>query len=181
MKKKLVRRLGFVEVWVEKIGKNVSWLILFLVIIAAYNAVARYLGKYFSYQLSSNALLEIQWYLFSIVFLLGASYTLKKNKHIRVDVFYESFSEERKRKLNFWGNLFLLLPFCITGIVVCIPSVWDSWAILESSPDPDGLARYPIKTVALLGFVLLFLQALVKIYRGYTLLYKTKSVEEAGE
>lgn len=152
---------------VRKIFQTTIWLALLMVIITAYNSFARYTGRFFAMQMSSNALLELQWYLFSIIFLLGLAYTLQVGSHVRVDVFYESFSEKKKMKINFWGNLLLLLPFSVTGVVTSIPSVYDSWKLWENSPDPSGLPRYPIKTMVFFGFLLLMLQCLSLLFQDY--------------
>ena len=131
-----------------------------MVLLGAFNAVARYLGRSIGVQLSSNAFIEAQWYLFSLIFLLGASYTLKRRGHVSVDVLYAKCAARTKAWIDLVGTTLLLLPFCVFGIVVAWPSVRNSWAVREGSPDPGGLPRYPIKTVILIAFALLFLQGL---------------------
>ena len=93
---------------------------LAMVLVGAYNAIARYLGKYLGTPLTSNALVELQWYLFSIVFLFGAPYALKVGAHVRVDVLYERLGPRRQSWINLGGCLLLLLPFAALGI-------WASW------------------------------------------------------
>ena len=137
-----------------------SHLVLCMVLIGAFNAVARYSGRYIGVNLSSNAFLELQWYLFSLVFLLGAADALRRDAHVRVDVMYGRLSERRKAAIDLAGTLVFLLPFCVFGMVVSWPTVADSWRLFEQSPDPGGLPRYPIKTAILLGFGLLFLQGI---------------------
>ena len=163
----------------ERLGSVVSWLLLAMVLIGAFNAVARYLGRFMSTNLSSNAWLELQWYLFSLVFLLGAAYTLKQDAHVRVDVLYGRFSARGQAWVDFLGTLFFLLPFAIFGIWTSLPSVRESWKILEVSNDPGGLPRYPLKTFIPIAFVLLFLQGLSEAHKAWrTLREKPSSREE---
>jgi len=136
----------------------IRWLVLVMVLLGAFNAVARYLGRSIGLQLSSNAFIEAQWYLFSLIFLLGAGYTLKRHGHVRVDVMYERFAPRTKAWIDLVGTLLLLLPFCIFGMLMAWPMVRNSWSVQEGSPDPGGLPRYPVKTVILIAFALLFLQ-----------------------
>lgn len=149
----------------ERIGRFACWLTLLMVLIGAYNAVVRYLGRSLNIHLSSNAYLEFQWYLFSAVFLLGAAYTLKHNAHVRVDVLFSQFPARRQAWINLVGNLIFLLPFCVLMLWVSWAPVRNSWAILEISPDPGGLPRYPIKTLIPIAFILVLLQALADIVR----------------
>ena len=142
----------------EGAGTLIRWLVLVMVLLGAFNAVARYFGRSIGVQLSSNAFIEAQWYLFSLIFLLGAGYTLKRNGHVRVDVMYEKLSARTQAWIDLAGTILLLLPFCVFGIVTAWPSVQNSWGVREGSPDPGGLPRYPIKTVILIAFALLFLQ-----------------------
>jgi TRAP-type mannitol/chloroaromatic compound transport system permease small subunit len=145
----------------EGAGALIRWLVLVMVLLGAFNAVARYFGRSIGLQLSSNALIEAQWYLFSLIFLLGAGYTLKRQGHVRVDVLYETFAPRTRAWIDLVGTLLLLLPFCVFGVVTTWPSVRNSWSVREGSPDPGGLPRYPIKSVILIAFALLFLQGLV--------------------
>ena len=144
----------------EAVGALIRWLLLLMVLLGAFNAVARYLGRSIGVQLSSNAFIEAQWYLFSLVFLLGAGYTLKRHGHVRVDVVYAKLRHRTRAWLDLVGTLLLLLPFCVFGVLLSWPAVRNSWRVLEGSPDPGGLPRFPIKTVILVAFVLLFLQGL---------------------
>ena len=158
----------------EAIGRWVSWLTLAMVLIGAYNAVVRYLGGFLGRQLSSNAYLELQWYLFSLVFLLGASYTLQQGAHVRVDLLYGRLAERGRAWIDLVGTLVLMLPFTIVTLWLSWPSVRNSWGVREMSPDPGGLARYPIKSAILVTFVLLMLQGIshaiqqIAILRGAT-------------
>ncbi len=144
----------------ENIGNWNNWLVLFVVLISAYNAITRYLGKYLGVDLNSNALIELQWYLFSIIFLLGGAYGLKHNSHVKVDILYNKFSDKIRTYIDILGTIIFLTPFCILLIYVSIPTVINSWRILEMSPDPGGLPRFPIKTMIPISFFLLFLQSI---------------------
>ena len=144
----------------EWVGHATGWMLLAMVLIGAYNTVVRYLGRYLGTNLSSNAYLELQQYLFSLVFLLGAAYALRRGAHVRVDLVYGRLGERGKAWIDLIGTLFLLMPFSLLVLWVSWPAVRNSWEVREVSPDPGGLARYPIKTVLLVAFVLLILQGI---------------------
>jgi len=160
---------GFVRVvdgLTERVGRAVSWLVMAMVLIGAYNAVARHLGRSIGVNLSSNAYLEAQWYLFSLVFLLGAAYTFKHDDHVRVDVLYGRLSPRGRLWIDLIGTMVFLLPFSLFTLWVSWPSVRNSWTVLEGSSDPGGLPRYPIKSVILVAFALLALQGAAEVVRG---------------
>lgn len=165
--KKLKQFSEKIDFIIEKIGIWNNWLVLFVVLISAYNAITRYLGKYLGMDLNSNALIELQWYLFSIIFLLGGSYGLKHNAHVKVDILYNQFSDKIKTYINIVGTIFFLIPFCILMIYVSIHSVFNSWKILEMSPDPGGLPRFPIKTLIPISFFLLMIQGISYLIKNY--------------
>jgi len=150
----------------DAIGRFVYWLVLVMVLVAAFNSVARYLGRFTGVNLSSNAYLETQWYLFSIIFLLGAAYTLRHDGHVRVDVIFARLSAKRQAWIDLAGTILFLIPFCVLMFRVSLPSVEHSWAVMEVSPDPGGLPRYPIKTLIPIAFVLLILQAFSMLIRN---------------
>lgn len=137
-----------------------------MILVGAFNALARYLGRFTGIDLSSNAYLELQWYLFSLVFLLGGSYALSRDAHVRVDVFYSRVSERARAWIDLLGGIVFLLPFTVFGFWVSIPSVRNSFAVREVSPDPGGLWRWPIKAVILVSFALLFLQGIAEVLRN---------------
>lgn len=143
----------------QKLGSILRWLALLMVFMGAYNAVARYLTRYAGVSLSSNALNEAQWYLFSLIFLLGAAYGLKVDAHVRVDVLYGRLTRRARGWIDLLGTLLFLVPFTLVMLWVSWPTVRNSWSIREVSPDPGGLPRYPIKAVILVAFLLLLLQA----------------------
>ncbi len=147
------------------IGQAISWATLVMILIGAYNAIVRYVGRFIGTNLSSNVYLELQWYLFSLIFLLGAAWTLKEDSHVRVDVLFDRMSPKVQRMINVGGALLLLLPFCVFVLWTSYPSIHNSWSILESSPDPGGLPRYPIKSLILVCFVLLALQGISELIK----------------
>ena len=142
----------------ERIGRVIAWCALLMILIGAGNAVARYLGRFLGVNLSSNAYIEAQWYLFSLLFLLGAAYTLKHNAHVRVDVLYGRLSDRGKAWINLAGAVLFLFPFSVVMLIVAWPSVRNSWAVHEMSPDPGGLPRYPLKAMLLVAFILVIVQ-----------------------
>lgn len=164
----------------EKSGRALYWLTLGMVAVGAFNAIARYMDRYTGLGLSSNMWIELQWYLFSLVFLLGAAYTLKYDDHVRVDVLYSQLSRRGKAWINLLGTTLFLLPFCGVVLWMSIPFVSNSWAILEASSDPGGLPRYPIKTVIPLALLLVMLQGVSLMIREVAVL-RGVEVEEAPE
>ena len=152
-----------------------------MVAVGAYNAVVRYLGRFTGWNLSSNAYLELQWYMFSLVFLLGAAYALLTGAHVRVDVIFSRLPERWRRRIDLWGSLLFLIPFAVFGLVMSWPAVRNSWAVLEVSSDPGGLPRYPIKSVLLVAFTLLALQGLAEAARNWLRLRALKAGAEEEE
>jgi len=142
------------------IGRLTLWIVPLMVLVGAWNVIGRYLGRSLGVTLSSNAWLEAQWYLFDLVFLLGAAYALLHNEHVRVDVLYTRWSSRRQALVNLIGTLLFLIPFCLMVILFSWEAIASSWAILEASPDPEGLPRYPIKSMLVVSFVLLILQGI---------------------
>ncbi len=144
----------------EWVGRIVYWLTLAMVGVGAYNTLVRYLDRFTGLGLSSNTYIELQWYMYSLIFLLGAAWTLKHDAHVRVDVLFARLAPRGRAWVNLVGAALFLLPFCILVIWTSWPTVHNSWAVLEVSPDPGGLPRYPIKTVIPVAFFLLFLQGI---------------------
>lgn len=149
----------------DGIGKAVTWLSLFMILFGAYNAIARWATRLVGVNLSTNALNELQWYAFSVIFLLGAAWGLRHDAHVRVDVVYARVSDRTRAWINLLGTVLFLLPFCVMMLWVSWPPVARSFAIREMSPDPGGLPRWPIKGLLIVSFVLLFLQGLAVIVR----------------
>ena len=146
----------------EKTGRLLYWLTLGMVLIGAYNAIVRYLDRFTGLGLSSNTYIELQWYLFSLVFLLGGAYTLLRDAHVRVDVLYGRLSRRTRAVIDIVGIEIFLVPFCLVVIWESAPAVGNSWAVWEMSPDPGGLPRYPIKTLVPVAFALVLLQGVAE-------------------
>ena len=133
-----------------------------LALLVVYDALNRYL-----FHSGSVALQEWEWHLFDIIFLLGLSYTLQQDKHVRVDIFYARFSENTKAVIDTFAQLFLILPFTLMILWVSYDFVALSFSQHEISADPGGLGyRYLIKGMILVGFSLLALQSLCRLYRN---------------
>lgn len=139
----------------EKAGKMVSWLIITAVLISSTNALSR-----FALNKSSNAWLELQWYLFGAIFLLAAGYTLKHNEHIRIDILHARFSTRTRNIIELCGHLLFLLPLCILMLWLGVPFFLRSFFSGEVSSSAGGLIIWPAKLLVPLGFFLLFLQAI---------------------
>ncbi len=165
----------------ERFGRVIYWLTLAMVLIGSFNAIVRYLDRYTGFGLSSNTYLELQWYLFSLVFLLGAAYTLKHDAHVRVDVLFSRLGPRGQAIINLLGVIFLLFPFCILMIWVSWPAVLNSWSVMEMSPDPGGLPRYPIKTMIPVAFVLVLAQGLSMGIRQIAILFRRTAENSDGE
>ncbi|MGF1514262.1 MAG: TRAP transporter small permease subunit [Elainellaceae cyanobacterium] len=170
--------------WIDRLSEGLGWLTLGLtlvmVAVGAYNAISRYLGRFIGVNLSSNLYIEVQWYLFSLIFLLGAAYVLKRGEHVRVDILYSRLSQRGKAIVDLLGTLLLLLPLCAVIVVYSLPSVINSWQIKEGSSDPGGLARYPLKAMLLVAFTLLALQGLSEVIKQAAIISGYQQEERHG-
>lgn len=175
-----LRVSGLIDRFNERVGRTVAWLALVMVLLGAFNAVGRYAGRYIGINLSSNLYLELQWYLFSLLFLLGGAWALREDAHVRVDVVYARFSTRTRGWINFVGMLTLLIPFCIFSFWSAIPAVRNSWAVREASPDPGGLPRYHLKTVILVCFALLIIQGISEAIKAYAATRNNDSLPPGG-
>jgi TRAP-type mannitol/chloroaromatic compound transport system permease small subunit len=142
------------------VGKSVSWLILVSVLVSAGNAIIRK-----TFNISSNAWLELQWYLFGAAFMLAAAYTLRQNEHIRIDVVYGLFSRRKQHWIDLFGHVFFLMPFVILMIFYFVPYVSLSFRSGEYSNNSGGLILWPAKSMLLIGFLLLGLQGVSEIIK----------------
>lgn len=149
----------------DRIGVMIRWLALFMVLVGAISAVARYFARSQQWTLNLTPATEMQWYFFSIIFLLGAAYGLNHNVHVRVDVMYERYSPKTQAWIDLAGSILFLIPFSLMMLWVSFPAVRASWQVREASPDPGGLPRYPIKILILVSFALLVLQAISQIVK----------------
>ena len=167
--RKLLKVSRAIDTLNEWVGRLTYGLVLLMVLVGVWNVLGRYIGKLVGQNLTSNALIEIQWYLFDLVFLLGAAYALKHNEHVRVDLFYKDLSPRRRALINFIGTILFLIPFCSLVIYFSWGNVVNSWKIFESSPDPGGLPRYPIKSFIIVSLVLLILQGISEAIKNWVL------------
>jgi TRAP-type mannitol/chloroaromatic compound transport system permease small subunit len=160
--------LGFariVDTINERIGKLVAWLVLAAVLVSAGNAIIRK-----TLNTSSNAWLELQWYLFGAVFMLGAAWTLRCNEHIRIDILSSRFAKRSRDKLDVFGHIVFLLPFVLLHIYTSWPFFLNSLRSQEVSTNAGGLILWPAKGFVLAGFILLFLQALSELIKRIAIL-----------
>ena len=142
-------------------GKLASIMILLSCVVSATNAVLRY-----GLDMSNNWPLELQWYLFAAAVMLGASYTLKRNEHVRVDLIYSCVSDRTRIWIDLFGLILFLMPACLLFAWLSWTTLfYPSWLVLEHSLNSGGLPRYPIKFVVPFGFFMLSLQGLSEIIK----------------
>ncbi len=133
-----------------------------LVLVVVYDVFTRYVLS-----LSSVAVQELEWHIFALLFLLAAPYTLKHNKHVRVDVFYSRLTEKQKALVNIIGGVMFLVPFTLIVVFASGSFVGNAFVVLESSPDPGGLPyRYVLKAAIPVSFLFFFLQGIAEIFRS---------------
>lgn len=145
-------------------GRLIAWMVLIMVLLVSYDVAMRYL-----FRSGSITLQELEWHLFSMIFLLGAAYTFKHDDHVRLDLFYQShyMNDLRRAWVNIAGGVFFLVPFCLLVIISAWPFVSQSYIHMEGSPDPGGLPmRWLIKSAIPLGFFLLMLQGIADIFKN---------------
>jgi TRAP-type mannitol/chloroaromatic compound transport system permease small subunit len=147
------------------IGKAVSWLLLLAVLISAINAVTRKL-----FDLSSNAWLEAQWYLFSAAFLIAAGYTLLNNEHVKVDLVYGQLPRRAQLWIEVLGTIFFLFPFCFITIYLSWPTVLAKFASGEVSNNTGGLVLWPVWALIPIGFGLLAVQGASELIKRVAIL-----------
>jgi TRAP-type mannitol/chloroaromatic compound transport system permease small subunit len=143
-----------------KIGYICNFLVLAACVVSAGNAMIRYAFGY-----SSNGWLELQWYMFAIIVMFGASYTFKRNEHVRVEIFYLFLTERGQIWLDLIGTLFFLIPSCLLLAYLSWPFFMQAYAVGEMSGNAGGLVRWPIKFVIPSGFVLLALQGVSEVIK----------------
>ncbi len=149
----------------ERIGKFVAWLVLAAVLVSAGNAIIRK-----TLNTSSNAWLELQWYLFGAVFMLGAAWTLRCNEHIRIDIVSSRFSKRARDKLDVFGHIVFLLPFVLLHLWTTWPFFISSFRSQEVSTNAGGLIVWPAKFAVLAGFILLLAQAISELIKRIAIL-----------
>lgn len=145
----------------QLLGKIASIMILLSCVISAVNALLRY-----SFDISNNWPLELQWYLFAAAVMLAASYTLKRNEHVRVDLIYSQLSDRGRIYVDLFGLIVFLMPACILFTWLSWTTLfYPSWLVFEDSPNAGGLMRYPIKFIVPFGFFMLSLQGISEIIK----------------
>jgi len=144
----------------EKFGVVANWLVLLACVISAGNAVSRYL-----FSESSNGWLEVQWYMFAGMVLLGGPYTLKMNEHVRVDLVYGMVSERTRIWIDIVCGVLFLMPICVILIYFAWPWFVESWRLGEESSNAGGLIRWPVKLVLPVGFALMLLQGISELIK----------------
>ena len=144
----------------ERIGLTVSWLVLAAVLISAANAVVRK-----AFNVSSNSFLEIQWYLFSVVFLFCAGYTLLRNQHVRIDVIAGRLSPQAQAWIDILGTIFFLMPMALTIMWLSWPVFVQAYQRHEVSTNAGGLLIWPARLLVPIGFFLLVIQGLSELIK----------------
>ncbi len=169
----------------ELFGQLANWIVLITIAIGFYNFAVRFTGRWTGLQLSSNVYIELQQYLFSLIFLLGFAYILKHGINVRVDFLYARWSDRTRALIDLVGTLAFLIPFCIIGIYVTISPVLTSWGRLpdgtwgawEMSPDANGLPRAPIKSMIIVAFTLLLMQAISQTIKYLAVVLGHREIE----
>jgi len=159
----LLKLSSIIDAINARIGAAVSWLIL--VLVSATNATVRKV-----FDTSSNAWLELQWILFGVVFLLCSPWTLLQNEHIRIDILYNMWPPRWRSLIDLFGHIFFLLPLTIIMMITSVPFFLRSVAINEQSTNAGGLPQWPAKSLVLIGFILLFFQAISEIIKRIAVL-----------
>ena len=147
------------------VGKLTGWLILLTTLISAGNAIVRKV-----FDTSSNALLEIQWYLFAAVFMLGAGYVMLRNAHVRIDFVAGKLSPRTRNWIDFWGIILVLFPFCLLSFYLAWPLFLQALQSGEMSSNAGGLIRWPVYALVPAGFALLMLQGISELIKRWAFL-----------
>ncbi|MGY3036891.1 TRAP-type mannitol/chloroaromatic compound transport system permease small subunit [Bradyrhizobium sp. USDA 4354] len=156
----LLKLSSRIDAFTRWTGKRIAWLIVLAVIISAVNAIVRK-----TFDTSSNSWLELQWVLFSIVFLLCAPWTLLDNEHIRIDIVNNTLPKKTRNVIDVIGHLFFLVPICIVMIVTGVPFFQRSFHINEQSGNAGGLPQWPAKSLIMIGFAFLLVQAISELIK----------------
>lgn len=171
--KYLTRIIDLINEWS---GRVVMWLALLLFVITAYETIQRYL-----FRVTSVALQETTWHLYAFLFLLGMAYTLKHDRHVRVDIFYDRMSGRLKAWTNLFGMVVLILPFCLLIIYFSWSFMLTAYQIGERSGDPGGLpARWILKAAIPVGFGLLLLQGISEIFKSLIVILQDQATSSKG-
>ena len=156
----LLKLSRLIDALTERIGKAVLWLVLVVVLVSAANAIMRYTIHY-----SSNAFLEIQWYLFGVIFLFSSGYTLLRNEHVRIDLISSKFSKRGQVWIDIFGILFFLMPMALVIMLLSWPVFMHAFESQEMSNSAGGLIVWPARLMIPVGFFLLILQAISELIK----------------
>ena len=156
----LLKFSRLIDALTERIGKAVLWLVLVVVLVSAANAIMRYTIHY-----SSNAFLEIQWYLFGVIFLFSSGYTLLRNEHVRIDLVSSRFSKRGQVWIDIFGILFFLMPMAVVIMLLSWPVFMHAFESQEMSNSAGGLIVWPARLMIPVGFFLLILQAISELIK----------------
>ncbi|WP_119270788.1 TRAP transporter small permease subunit [Taklimakanibacter deserti] len=154
----LLRLSRWIDAVTAFIGRHIIWLILAAILVSAINAVIRK-----AFDISSNAWLELQWYLFGCVFMVAAAYTLQRNEHIRIDIVSSRLSQNWRNWIDIFGHVLMLLPFAALMTYESVPFVWSALRSGEMSGSAGGLIIWPARAFILVGFFLLFIQGISEL------------------
>ncbi len=152
---------------IEFIGSSISWLSFALVMLICLDVFLRYL-----FSSTKTWILDLEWHFFSLIFLFGASFALKHDQHVRVDLFYQKMNFRQKAWVNFIGSAFLLVPWCLLIIVKATNYAMNSWDVKEGSPDGGLTDWYIIKFCIVIGFFLLLSQAISEMIKSLLIILK---------
>lgn len=169
----MLRYVRIIDALTEYLGTISMYLVIVTVFVGFANVILRYVGQFVGQRLTSNFFIELQWYLYSLIFFFGFAYILKNGINVRVDFWFAGQSPKVKAWIDVVGHLVALIPFCIIGLWVTYQPVLTSWGLRpngtwglwELSPDPSGLPRAPIKTMIIVAFVTLLLQAIAELIK----------------
>jgi len=156
----LLKLSSRIDAFTRWTGKRIAWLIVLAVIISAVNAIIRK-----TFDTSSNSWLELQWVLFSIVFLLCSPWTLLDNEHIRIDIVSNTMPKKARNVIDIVGHVFFLIPICIVMIVTGVPFFLRSFQINEQSGNAGGLPQWPAKALIMVGFAFLLVQGISELIK----------------
>ncbi|MCA9925978.1 MAG: TRAP transporter small permease subunit [Anaerolineales bacterium] len=204
-----------IDAFSERLGNVSVYLVILTFFVGFSNVVLRYAGRFIGRRLTSNVFIEIQWYLYSLIFFFGFAYILKNGINVRVDFWFANLPKKTQAKIDFVGHILALIPFTMLGIWAVWNPVLTSWGMRQSdgtwrawadavelsnnflgriglflqhipnywelSPDPNGLPRAPIKTMALLAFITLFLQAISEMVKLYAILTDQEHLVETAK
>jgi len=149
-----------IDAFTKWTGKRLAWLILVAVVVSAINAIIRK-----TFDTSSNSWLELQWVLFSIVFLLCSPWTLLDNEHIRIDIVNQMLPKRVRDSIDVIGHIFFLMPLCVVMIITGVPFFLRSWRINEQSGNAGGLPQWPAKSLIMIGFAMLLVQGVSELIK----------------